>query len=898
MIRRLVMTVAAAAVTTSLAPAAGPSAEAVFATVVLPVLKARCLACHGDDPDKLKGGLDLRTRAATLTGGDAGEAGLVPGNAAASVLYKAIVRTDADIPAMPPKENDKLTPAEITACATWIDGGAPWPSAERVAELVKATKPAGVTVKTSGGLSDDWTNRAYDPANLWAYQPLTRPDVPGNAGNAVDAFIDARLTAIGLTPAPAADRRTLIRRATLDLTGLPPTPAEVDAFLADPAADGPAFETVVDRLMASPHYGERMAQNWLDVTRYADSAGFANDFDRGNAWRYRDYVVRAFNTDKPYDEFVREQIAGDEIDPADPEKLVAVGFLRMGPWELTSMEVAKVARQRFLDDVTDSVGQVFLAHMLQCARCHDHKFDPVPTRDYYRIQAAFATTQPSERPAPFGDAENTDGFAEKKYLDARKARFQADLNRVRHAEEAGKQKWEADHPGQTAPKSAKQEYITPAEFGLERVSRKGLQRLAWEYDRYRPVALSVYSGHTPDLKAITTPFRPPENRTKGELEVAHILPGGDPFSPTAEVSPGTLSAAGELAIPAGVVGRRKALADWVTGERNPLTARVMANRVWQWAMGTPLAGNPNNFGATGKKPTHPKLLDFLAAEFVADGWSVKRLHRRIMLSDTYRRSARHPDPDGVAARDPDGTSYAVFTPRRLTAEEIRDAMLAASGELNLAVGGIPVRPEIHPDVAFQPRQVMGTFAAAWEPSPLPEQRHRRTLYALKLRGVRDPALEAFNAPSPDLSCERRDVSTVTPQAFTLFNGVGVRDRALALANRAVKETDSREVAISRAFRLAYGRGPTDAEATACLKHWAAMTERHRGLTFAQPARPRELVRDAVEENTGEPFTFTEVLPTAADFVADLHPADVPPETRGLMEVCLVLLNANEFVYLD
>ena len=609
-------------------------------------------------------------------------------------------------------------------------------------------------------------------------------------------------------------------------------------------------------------------------------------------------MVRAFNTDKPYDEFVREQIAGDEIDASDPEKLVAVGFLRMGPWELTSMEVAKVARQRFLDDVTDSVGQVFLAHMLQCARCHDHKFDPVPTRDYYRIQAAFATTQPCERPAPFLDAENTDGFAEQKYLTARKARFQADLKRVREAEAAGKKTWEAAHPGQKASKDRRQEYITPAEFGLERVSRKGVQRLAWEVDRYRPFALSVYSGHTPNLKAIYSPFRPPADRTKGEREVSHILPGGDPFSPTAKVTPGTLSAAGEAAIPDAVVGRRQALAAWVTGGRNPLTARVMANRVWQWAMGTPLAGNPNNFGATGKKPTHPELLDFLAAEFVADGWSVKRLHRRIILSDAYRRSSRHPDPAGVAARDPDGTSYAVFTPRRLSAEEIRDAMLAASGELNPAVGGIPIRPEIHPDVAFQPRQVMGTFAPAWEPSPLPEQRHRRTLYALKLRGVRDPAQEAFNVPSPDLSCERRDVSTVTPQAFTLFNGVGVRDRALALADRAIGDTDSREAAIERAFRLAYGRAPTGAEATVCLDHWAAMTDRHRGLTFDKPARPRELTRHAVEENTGEPFTFTEVLPAAADYVPDRHPADASPETRGLMEVCLVLLNANEFVYLD
>ena len=278
------------------------------------------------------------------------------------------------------------------------------------------------------------------------------------------------------------------------------------------------------------------------------------------------------------------------------------------------------------------------------------------------------------------------------------------------------------------------------------------------------------------------------------------------------MTPGVLSAAGDAAIPATPVGRRKALADWITDPKNPLTARVMANRVWQWTMGTPLAGNPNNFGATGKKPTHPELLDWLAAEFVERKWSVKQLQRLILTSEAYRRSSRHPDPKAVAAKDPAGTSYAVFQPRRLTAEELRDAMLAASGELNLTVGGVPVRPEIHPDVALQPRQVMGTFAPAWEPSPRPEQRHRRTLYALKLRGVRDPLLEVFNAPTPDLSCEAREVSTVAPQAFALFNGEATRGRALAFAARLLKDTKTPDEAISRAFRLAFGRPPTDARA--------------------------------------------------------------------------------------
>jgi mono/diheme cytochrome c family protein len=882
------------------------AAEVTFATRVLPAIKARCLPCHGDDRAKIKGGLDLTSRAAALKGGDSGKPAIVAGKAAESPLYKAVTRTDPDYAAMPPKGNDTLTDAQVKAIREWIDGGAPWPSDRRVAEIVAAARPAGVTVKTSGGLSPEWTNRTYKPEDLWAYQPLRKPAVPATPGlasgaqstNPVDAFVGARLDALGLKPAAPADRRTLVRRVTFDLTGLPPTSQEIDAFVTDPAADDAAFAKVVDRLLASPHYGEQMARHWLDVARYADSAGFANDYERGSAWRYRDYVVRSFNADKPYDRFVREQLAGDEIDPTDPELLVAVGFLRMGPWELTGMEVAKVARQRFLDDVTDAVGQVFLGHALQCARCHDHKFDPVPTRDYYRIQAAFATTQIAERPAAFLGAENTAGFAERKYLDARRAAFEAALARIQTVESAARATWAAANPDKKGQKPPRHEFLSPADLGLERIARKGLERLKWEYDRYEPFALSVYSGHTPEVRAVLAPFRVPKNPTAGELQVTQVLAGGDPFSPKEPVTPGVLSAAGEAAIPAAVEGRRKALADWVTDAKNPLTARVMANRVWQWTTGTPLAGNPNNFGATGKRPTHPELLDWLAAEFVERKWSVKQLQRVILTSDAYRRSSRHPDPRAVAAKDPAGTSYAVFKPRRLAAEELRDAMLAASGELNPAVGGIPVRPEIHPAVGLQPRQVMGTFAPAWEPSPRPEQRHRRTLYALKLRGVRDPLLEAFDAPTPDVSCEVREVSTVAPQAFALFNGEAPRARALAFAARVLKEAKAPEEAVSLAFRRALGRTPTRAEAEACLKHWRAMTERHGGLTVEKPGRPVEVVREAVEENTGEKFTFTELLPAAADFVPDLHPADVTPEVRGLMDVCLVLFNANEFAYLD
>ena len=981
-----------ALVTTNAAAAADDSAEQLFVARIQPLLKTKCLACHGDDEAKIKGGLDLRTQATMLEGGDSALPAVVAGKPEESPLYLATRRDHEDWEAMPPKDNDQLSAAQIADLKKWISAGAPWPDETRAKEIAKSANKwsaeDGIAVKTSGGLDSDWTNRKYKPENLWAYQPLQKPAVPGpeletrregaarstsargaentngDVANPIDAFINARLAEAKLTPAPLADRRTLIRRATYDLTGLPPTPEEIAAFIADPDLDEKAFERVIDRLLASPHYGENMTRHWLDVVRYADSSGLANDFARGNTWRYRDYVIRAFNEDKPYDHFVTEQIAGDEIAElrqkpgaaitghtraSDVELTIATGFLRMGPWELTAMEVPKVARQKFLDDVTDSVGQVFLAHPMQCARCHDHKFDPIPTRDYYSLQAVFATTQMAERPAEFLPVENTSGFEEKKYLQQRQEHYHRILKELDAKSIAAARAWYAGkkidptafeaalaensgkkgrgnrEAGFGATRTAlmrkgipedqippKAIGFEPVDYGIERIARKGLDRIRWELERYEPIAFAVYSGLTPELRTVTSPLRMPATRmTTGELERTHILTGGDPFANGQTVTPAVLSAATELGdvdpqlaeVPAEILGRRIALAEWMVSPRNPLTARVMANRLWQWHFGQAIAGNPNNFGATGKKPTHPELLDWLAATFVegsADGksapWSIKSMHRVIMLSQVYRRAAQHPEPQRVSERDPHGTSYAVFKPRRLTAEELRDTMLVLSGELNRAVGGIPARPEINREAALQPRQVMGTFAEAWQPAPRPEQRHRRSIYVLKLRGLLDPFMEVFNAPSPDLSCEARDASTVTPQVFALFNSEASLDRAVAFAARVRREAASRDAALTRAFQLAFGRSPSASELKTCAAHHDAMLAKHRTLKFERRALPTEVVREAVEENTGEKFKFTEPLETAADFVPDLTLVDVPFETRALAEVCLVLLNTNEFAY--
>ncbi|GAB5442091.1 MAG: PSD1 and planctomycete cytochrome C domain-containing protein [Fuerstiella sp.] len=912
--------------------------EVLFTRRISPLLREKCLGCHGNNPDEIEGGFDVRSLKTLTAGGDSEEPGVVAGKPESSSIYLAARREEESFSAMPPKEAEKLNGQQLKWLHDWIKSGAAWPSKERQESIREKYSEAwsvedGIAVKTSGGLAADWTNRKYDPNGLWAYQPVQSPQLRNDERNPIDELIEQALPN-GLTVAPRAGRRTLIRRATFDLTGLPPTPTEVSEFLNDQKSDREAFAKVVDRLLESHHYGERMAQHWLDVVRYADSSGFANDYERGNAWRYRDYVVRAFNEDKSYDEFIREQIAGDEIAPDDPEKIIATGFLRMGPWELTGMEVARVARQRFLDDVTNSIGETFLAHSLQCARCHDHKFDPVPTRDYYSIQAVFATTQLVERNAKFLNQENTSGFEERKYLEETRKAHQKTLTELDDTLLANSAQWFRDEGASSAKwdkiveklqangrdsgifNAARSEMrkagipesdyppklvgFTPEQFGRERVARKGLERLVWELDRYEPYALAVYNGLTKSPKGVYSPTRIPKNRLeRGVLERTAILTGGDPFSPSQPVRPGTLSVINDQVsaeIPDAIEGRRTAFADWVADANNPLTTRTIVNRLWLWHFGEAIAGNPNNFGSTGKRPTHPELLDWLAATFVADGWSMKAMHRRIMTSDAYCRSGKHPEPKRLRELDPQGVTYAAFKPRRLSAEELRDSMLAVSGELNPKLGGIPCRPEINQEVALQPRQVMGTFAAAWTPNPLPQQRNRRSIYVLRLRGLIHPMLEVFNTPAPDFSCEKRVASTVTPQVFSLFNGQHTHSRALSLATRVLKEADNDRNAIKRCFQLVLSREPSSGELDEFLAHWR---ETEESLPEEPPARtspPLEVVRKAVEENTGELFTFTERLYSNTDFVPDLQPADVDRHTRALSDVCLVMLNSNEFVY--
>jgi len=749
----------------------------------------------------------------------------------------------------------------------------------------------GGPLRTVASKPGEWNS---DPRDRWAFNPAQRYPVPTEGIDAalvqtpVDAFLLQKLGEKELKPAPSADRATLLRRVTFDLTGLPPTPAEMTAALGDPSLDW--FEKVVDRLLASPRYGERWGRHWLDVVRYADTSGYSNDYERPNAWRYRDYVIHSFNTDKPYDRFIIEQIAGDELQPDDPEMLVAAGYLRMGPWEHTGMSVAAVTRQLFLDDVTENAGLTFLGLSVGCARCHDHKFDPIPTKDYYRLQAVFAPVQFEERPASFLKSENTTGFELatarlNERIKVNKARLQEIDDKAKKAVNALLQKHNAktiaDLPAELRPD--RWYGLDAGDQERQRLYRKRLEYYDRELNRYQPLAYSVSSGGL--KKKVPTPD-------------VHILVGGALNSPDEKVTPGVLRVVHGLkntAIPETTEGRRLALAKWIASPEHPLTARVMVNRVWQHHFGKGLVETSNNFGKMGKRPTHPELLDWLTQYFVEHRWSVKELHRLILRSAAYQRSTEHPELEKVRHVDPENKLLAVFAPRRLTAEELRDSILAASGELSATMGGPGVFPKINPEVALQPRQIMGTLAPIYEPSPTREQRNRRTIYTFQMRSLPNPLLEVFNIPIMNTSCERRDQSTVTPQVFALFNSRFTHDMALAMAKRLEDLSKNRDEQIEQTYRLALSRRPTAKELALCRAHVEKMIEHHRRFAPVREERPKKLVRSHVGELTGKRFEFVEDW-DLENYEYNLHPADVSAETRALAELCLVLLNCNEFIY--
>ena len=900
--------------------------ERIFSLKVKPILESKCLACHSEKDGKTKGDLDLSSLDKILLGGETSEKVLVPGKPEKSLLLKAIQWNDPNYE-MPPKENDRLSKKQIEWVRQWIKLGAPWPDSKiqkkyLIEERSKLNTEDGIILKTSGGLSDEWTYRRYKPEDIWAFRPLNVVSPPDNVPHPIDAFILKTLLKENFQPAPQSDFRTLVKRAYQDLLGLPPTPYEIFQFrIAWDKNSQKAWVDLIEHLLASPHYGERSAQHWLDVARYSDTAGLSNDYERSNMWRYRDYVVRSFNDDKPYDQFIIEQIAGDELwekqkeKEKDPELLIASSFLRMGPWD-PAMVLKPQARQLYLDDVVNAVGQTFLSTTMRCFKCHDHKFDPLPTKDYYRIYSVFSGTQLAERPAPFLKQENKNRLKEEHNFTQQMLAFaKGKYNHLLEKQESAAKRWFKEKgkkylnedkrrslPDEEKP--PRHVGLTPAETGRLKVRKQDDWIWTRRLERYQPLAQSVYNGPVP--KSLNSrKMRMPAKIPSTPIPKTKILMGGALEAPAAPVYPGVLSALGlptsdnkndPYALPGGKAGRRLGLAQWIAHPKNQLTARSIVNRVWQRHFGKPLAGNPNNFGAKGKKPTHPKLLDWLATDFVENGWKFKRLHKLIMTSETYRMSTHHPEMNRLQNTDPANNLLAYREPRRLSAEELRDSMLVSTGELNREIGGLPVMPEINMEVALQPRMIQFSIAPAYQPSQVPKVRNRKTLYAYRVRGQPDPFLELFNQPNPNDSCEERVSESVSPQAFTLLNSDLMNDRATALAIRINKETQDLHTQVKRAVQLVFGRVPSSQEWDRLEKYVMRMTSYHQSHKPKSKVYPTTITRSLVEENTGESFEYEEILPTFKNYKADKKAHEVNHSTRALADLCLVLFNSNEFMY--
>jgi hypothetical protein len=707
--------------------------------------------------------------------------------------------------------------------------------------------------------------------NHWAWKTPTRPQAPAVRDSAwirspIDRFVLARLEAAGLKPAERASREQLIRRATFDLIGLPPTPREIDAFVSDRAAN--AWEKVIDRLLASPHYGERWGRHWLDLARFAESNGYEFDEPRPNAWRYREYVIAAFNADKPYDRFIKEQLAGDELWPDDPQAVIATGFNLLGP-DMTDASSQAQRRQNTLDDMTDTTGLAFLGLTVGCARCHHHKFEPISQGDYFRLQAFF-TPADFRRDLPVADriqraahqrtllAYHALTRAIRTRLDAmekpyREKAYQARLAKLSDEDRLAHETPDAKRtPAQKnrVVNTARRLVITPKEItaAMSKEHRRLHDKILAElkkYDRHRPAALPTALALQETGKEVKTfILRRGELSNKGE-EVQPSWP--------AILSPGRKPVTASIKSPSpGASGRRTALANWIARHDHPLTARVFVNRLWQHHFGRGIVATPSDFGVRGTAPTHRDLLDWLACEFTSPssperklgdsglkdrtlargaGWTIKRMHRLMLLSATYQQATKA--PLATLRMDPNNQLLGRMNRLRLEGEIIRDSLLAVSGRLNRKVGGPSVFPPLPAD--FKPG------AKTWKPSIDPADHTRRSVYIFTQRNLRFPFLESFDPPDSNQSCPKRERSTTAPQALALLNSSDVLIAAKALAKRVEKEANAAGERITLAYRLTLGRTPSDAE--------------------------RRLAREFLRESQ-------------------------------LSEFCRALFNVNEFVYLD
>jgi hypothetical protein len=806
----------------------GPTPEQIkfFEEKVRPVLAQNCFKCHGED--KQKGDLRLDLHEALLAGGESGPA-IVPGKPDESLLVDAVKYASLE---MPP--DGKLSESEIEVLTQWVKIGAPWP---------KEHGGAGPGLRKKDKITAE--DRQY-----WAFQPVQRAAVPAVANDTwsqgpIDRFLLARMQPENLQPAPEAQRSTLIRRLSFDLTGLPPSTTEIAAFEADQSPD--AYEQLADRLLASPQHGEHWARHWLDLVRYAESDGYKQDDYRPAAWRYRDYVIRSLNADKPYPQFIREQLAGDEMPEQTVDALVATGYLRLGIYEYNQRDV-KGQWSVILNDITDVTADVFLGMGMSCARCHDHKFDPILQKDYFALQAFFAPLLPRDDVPACSPSERT---AYEQKLAAWKAKAAGILSEIDELEKQPLKNAALSQlnrfPDDTIPFLVHKtdEERTPYEkqiFALAFRQAKadqdkldftkkltGEKKERWVALKEQLKALEAERPEPlPDAMTVTDvgPEAPPV-MVPGKPRLGEVLPAiptvlcTSPAGDEAEVPVSLPMPAAPMPENSLSTGRRTALAQWLGSDENPLTPRVLSNRLWQYHFGKGLCESPSDFGRLGQPPSHPELLDYLATEFVDHGWNWKRLHRHMVTSAAYRQQSFGPAIADSAKIDPANRFLARMPVRRLTAEQIRDSSLAVAGELTYSMGGPAV------DAA----------------------RSRRSVYVKVKRNVRDPLLDVFDMADGISTMPTRNVTTTPIQALLMINGSWMMAKAKA-ASTYVKSQGKldRDEQVTRLYLQVLGREPSDAEHSAAVK----------------------FLSDQAEEKTD----------------------------RTLADLAHVLLNSNEFVYVD
>ncbi len=892
------------------------------------LLQQKCLQCHGASVQM--SGLDLRTREAMLKGGVSGAA-IVPGNAEASLLYRRVTGADQpQMPKMPMAPVPPLTAQEIALLKSWLEQGAK-------VETMASAKPTA----SSSGTGYKEKPLTTEERKWWAFQLPTRPPIPAVSdtrwnANPIDAFLKHSLDQKGLTSAPQADRPTLIRRATLDLLGLLPSPQEVTAFVNDPSPN--AYETLIERLLASPQYGERWGRFWLDVVRYADSSGYEHDFNLANAWRYRDYVIQSFNQDKPYDRFIIEQLAGDELDDRNFDSLIATTFYRIGPRVRFREKDNPYYRYEYLDDTIRTTFQGFMGLSVNCARCHDHKFDPISQKDYYRSMAMLFGNVDYDHPLAAPDkvaahetAKRTVEAQTKPLLrkiieieapyrraafEKRLAKFPAEIQTaVRTPEEkrtpgqkllaAQIVSLDVDPDAVVTAFSRNRSKLSDSDEAVRKPLLDQIEALLKQMPAPLPVADGVRDGDyrlTPD-GAGDDPLPGKGNRFEYGVACCFLPPAGQPYEvppvyfgangadvaadqKSFVVEPGYLRVLATNTTPithppqtGNSSGRRRALAEWIASPRNPLTARVLVNRVWQWHFGRGLVATPGNFGKMGAPPSHPELLDWLAVEFMnaqfgmrnadsgktlssgnpqstirnphSQGWSIKQLHRLLMNSAAYKQASSFSTAANLE-KDPTNIYLWRFPVRRLEAEAIRDAVLSASGQLNLQAGGEPFFPAI-------PQSVRDSYLQGkWVMTQEEPTTWRRSIYAYWKRGLKYPMFEVYDQPDPNVTCERRNTTTVPTQALTLLNNEFVLIQARHFAERAQRAAGNDATQqIQALFQIAFSRAPERKE----LEQLQSFLQKQRAY----------------------------------------HQTQAPNNDGGLAaltDLAHVLLNANEFVYIN